>query len=211
VNGSIFPLTLDQRVARLNELAAEQLNARFPALYSLARGETGGRDPSAAHPFALRESDRRYTADCTGVACWGQGIDRYQLKRFPLYAGWINTDSMLMDAVGEYAVTGGGMREPVQAMFRPVTTTPKPGHLVVFPATYDRGVKTRGSIGHVVTIVAINCLEWPGLLEAADRVTVVHCHGGRRGRSVRAVDRESLRVAMGTSLPRARVIEMYAT
>ncbi len=206
----IVPLTLAERAARLEWLYGIEKVSSAPGLYSLKSGETGGRNPAALTPFAACE-DGRQRADCTGVAMWGQGIDRYQSEsRFPLYGGWINTDSMLMDALSERTITGSGGRVPKRAMFREVHEA-QPGHLIVYPAVYDQGVKAKGSIGHVVTVVEVRCTEWPGLAAAAGDIIVVHCHGGRIGRTKRAVDRTTLRSAMGTSVKRAHILLMHAT
>lgn len=211
-SGKLIPLSLDERAARLEWLYRHELAANRPALYSLKAGETGGRDPEAKLPFSLCD-DGRLRADCTGVALWGQGIDRYQPRRFaPLYGGWINTDSMLIDAIGAWAVTGAGNTEPRQAVFREIVGPPRPGHLIVYSALYDRGFKLAGSIGHVMTVVAVDpsLMEWPGLVAAAERITVVHCHGGNNGRRKRAVDRVTVKRAIGGAVRRARILEMVA-
>lgn len=62
----------------------------------------GGKDPTALDPADRWSKPRSLfvnrTCDCIGGMSWVGGWDRYQERRFPLYKGWINTDSMIMDA-----------------------------------------------------------------------------------------------------------------
>lgn len=74
-------------------------------LYYLLKDHNGGKAPAAPDP-----ADRwtnpgstffNRTCDCIGGQAWVGGFDRYQPSRFAhIYDGWINTDSMIMDARG---------------------------------------------------------------------------------------------------------------
>src|SRR5687768_4616315 len=72
---------------------------RARAMAALARSTyklgAGGRSPKADTPFTVR--DGVLGSDCIGFVCWCWGIDRFQ-ARFPVYGGWINTDSAIEDA-----------------------------------------------------------------------------------------------------------------
>lgn len=73
--------------------------------YYLLSEHNGGRDPRAKDPFDRWSHPGsafvNRTADCIGGAAWCGGFDRYQPERFAhLYDGWINTDSMIEDALG---------------------------------------------------------------------------------------------------------------
>jgi hypothetical protein len=73
--------------------------------YYLLEGHNGGKDPTARDPWDRWHKDggafENRTADCIGGASWCGGFDRYQPERFPLYDGWINTNSMIEDALGK--------------------------------------------------------------------------------------------------------------
>lgn len=103
----------------------------------------GGRDPYASTPVTKRGS--RYGSDCIGFALWCLGIDRYQPVDgedidYPFYEGWINTDSMLMDANGP------------RRYFEPVAY-PFPGCVIVYPSTYKNGKRDR--LGHIGVVVSV--------------------------------------------------------
>lgn len=98
--GTVLGLSLDDVAARARRLGAPD----FVAGYYLLRDHNGGKDPSAPDPFDRWSHEGstfvNRTADCIGGASWCGGFDRFQPDRFPLYDGWINTDSMLLDANG---------------------------------------------------------------------------------------------------------------
>lgn len=58
----------------------------------------GGKDPHASDPRS--EKDGKFGLDCTGGDSYASAIARFQ-KNFPLYGGWINTDSIVADARGD--------------------------------------------------------------------------------------------------------------
>lgn len=151
--GLVVPLTAQQRVQRALYLAglsdvttldpwvrASGAPRRCPDLYYLLKDHNGGKDPTAPDP-ADRWSKPgstfvNRTSDCIGGAAWIGGWDRYQPIRFAhVYSGWINTDSMRIDA-------RGAMRCFVRMC------APEPGCYVV------AGSGSPGhAIGHVGTVV----------------------------------------------------------
>ena len=153
--GIVVPLTAQQRVQRALYLAgraeldaldgyvrAERAPRNCPSIYYLLKDHNGGKDPTAPDP-ADRWSDKgstfvNRTCDCIGGAAWIGGWDRFQPTRFAhLYGGWINTDSMRMDAGG-----------PAKCFAR--LTAPEPGCYVVC-ASGSPG----HAIGHIGTVVGV--------------------------------------------------------
>lgn len=166
--GLVLPLTAEQRVARMKYLAGmltiEHLDFwpratpveldTIPGYedgrntcadgYYLLKDHNGGKDPTAIDPFDRWSMPGKTfvnrTADCIGAMAWCGGFDRYQPVRFAhLYDGWINTDSMLMDAIGP------------KKCFE-VIIQPEPGCFVVFAS---------GSCGHAIGHIG-------GVIEAPD-------------------------------------------
>lgn len=164
MRGVIRPTTAAEAVARGRRWAggralpkppgAPSGTKMVPLRYRLKAGFNGGKDPLAAHPGMPSYGDRTWTADCFGFVAWALGFDRYQVVRFPLSGGWLNTDSAVEDAKGR------------QRFFAPVAV-PKPGDIVV----YGRG---GGSVGHVGLVTTVPA-EWDGDFA---KVGVVHCSGG---------------------------------
>jgi hypothetical protein len=161
---------------RLRAVARARVIAARPSLYILG---AGGRNPKNDTPFTLK--DNRLGSDCVGFTAWCLGHDRYQPKSFPFYDGWINTDSLMMDAKAKrtwYARIG----------------KPEPGDVVVFPSIVQDGVRKR--IGHIglVTFVPRDIPDDVYSLSDTERrrwlkqVGVIDCAGsqGRRlnGRAV---------------------------
>lgn len=152
--GTIVSLTAEQRVQRalyligcatLDTLDEHVRKAGAPDVcpdgYYLLKTHNGGKDPTAPDPFdrwtKKGSTFVNRTADCIGGASWIGGWDRYQPKRFGFYDGWINTDSMRMDA-------GGPAR-----CFRKLDA-PEPGCYVVC-GSGSRGHK----IGHIGTVLTV--------------------------------------------------------
>jgi hypothetical protein len=118
--GLVLPLDARQRIKRalylaqvsdssiLDKWITPPVSLKCPDIYYRLKDFNGGKDPRAPHPATVwYEKDvngvnhERRTCDCIGGAAWIGGWDRYQPNRFShLYGGWINTDSMLMDARG---------------------------------------------------------------------------------------------------------------
>lgn len=154
--GLILPLTVEQRIRRalyLSQAAdssvldswVENPSFKCPDIYYRLKDYNGGKNPKAPHPASIwYEKDEngipreRRTCDCIGGAAWIGGWDRYQPVRFShLYGGWINTDSMLMDA--------NGPRKCFAKIDRPV-----PGCYVVC-ASGSPGHK----VGHIGTVISV--------------------------------------------------------
>jgi hypothetical protein len=154
--GLVVPLTPEQVVKRAlylaGEVGADELDEYVrdpapvcPTIYYRLNGAhdglgnyNGGKDPTAPDP-----ADRwckpgstfvNVTSDCVGGAAWCSGFDRYQPVRFGhLYSGWINTNSMILDASQD------------KRCFVPLDR-PEPGCLIVCKS---------GSPGHAVGHVGV--------------------------------------------------------
>jgi len=152
--GLVLPLTSQQRVqralyiAKLADISTLDMwipragaPARCPDIYYLLHEHNGGKDPTRPDPADRWHKDgstfENRTCDCIGAASWIGGWDRYQPIRFAhIYKGWINTDSMRLDAGG-----------PAKC-FRKIDA-PVPGCYVVC-ATGSPGHPNAGHIGTVV-------------------------------------------------------------
>lgn len=156
--GVVVPLTAQQRLQRAFYLAQmadlstldsfvrrDGAPQKCPDIFYLLKDHNGGKDPTAADP-ADRWSNPptvehptpqvNRTCDCIGGAAWIGGWDRYQPIRFAhIYGGWINTDSMRMDADG-----------PMKCFIR--LAAPEPGCYVVC-ASGSPG----HAVGHIGTVV----------------------------------------------------------
>ena len=160
-------------LAQIHELDAHVRRAGAPedcpAIYYLLHDHNGGKDPSAPDPADRWSSDGQTfvnrTCDCIGGQAWCAGFDRYQPTRFVhLYDGWINTDSMILDAQGP------------RRCFMPVDR-PTPGDMVVCKSG-SRGHRV-GHIGGIISVPA----EWdPSLLACWSALGVVDV-AARPGRS----------------------------
>jgi hypothetical protein len=163
VRGAVVHLTPDQVVNRALYLAGERAlwdldehvrkrdrildgEPECPVIYYRLEGHNGGTDPFApdcASHWQSAGGNNNVTSDCVGGAAWCSGFDRYQPERFAhIYSGWINTDSMLMDARGP-----GKCFEDVGR--------PELGTMIVCRSG------TRGhTIGHVGIVVGYKLAEW---------------------------------------------------
>lgn len=159
--GLVLGLTPAQVVARARYLGglsdASVLDSHVtapalhcPEIFYLLSGHNGGKDPTACDPadrwIKPDEIDAQgnrtvhtftnRTADCIGGGVWCAGFDRYQPVRFGhIYNGWINTDSMIADAIG-----------PAKCF--EVLDKPEPGCFVV-AETHAAGFEECGHIGTV--------------------------------------------------------------
>ncbi len=126
----------------------------------------GGKDPTAPDP-ADRWSKPgstfvNRTCDCVGAVAWGGGWDRYQRERFAhVYDGWINTDSMRIDAHGE------------ARCFRRIDR-PEPGAIIVYAS--DKLHQSHGvPVGHCGGITGYHRAEWePSDPECWNAIEVVN-------------------------------------
>lgn len=151
--GHVLPLSRQQRLQRAFYLAQladlstldpfvrrDGAPKQCPDIFYLLKDHNGGKDPTAADPADRWHADgstfENRTCDCIGGAAWIGGWDRYQPIRFAhVYGGWINTDSMRIDA-------RGAMKCFVKI------TAPEPGCYVV------AGSGSPGhAIGHIGTVV----------------------------------------------------------
>jgi len=172
--GVVLPMTMEEIRDRALYLASD----RCVAGYYLLHDHNGGKDPTAPDPFdrwKFQGKDGEWhtavTADCIGGAAWCGGFDRFQPVRFAhIYGGWINTDSMIMDARG-----------PGRCFVE--LDRPEPGCFVVC-ASGSRGHKV-GHIGTVVTVPA----EWDKQIgecwSALGVVDVASTGAGRRANTLR--------------------------
>lgn len=133
-------LTAEQKATSLAANRARAVErarriAKSKLLYVLG---AGGRDPKASTPFTKRNG--LTGSDCVGFTSWCLGHDRYQPETFELYDGWINTDSLMADAVGA--------RQWYERVGRPES-----GDVVVFPSLHKDGKRIR--MGHIALVVEV--------------------------------------------------------
>jgi len=171
------PLTPEQVVARAlylaGEVGADALDPyvrdpapECPVIYYRLQDHNGGTDPTAPDPATRWRTDGGLTAitcDCAGAAAWCSGYDRFQPQRFAhLYGGWINTNSMILDASGP------------RRCFVPLER-PEPGCLIVCKSG-SPGHKV-GHVGVVVSVPAAwdpssrACWEAIGVVDVASRAS----------------------------------------
>lgn len=187
--GLVVPLSLAQVAARARYLAGEAAadgldpHVRSPAPSCVAgyyqlKDHNGGKDPTAPDPFdrwPFQDKDGGWhtaiTADCIGGASWCGGWDRFQPIRFShIYGGWINTDSMLMDARG-----------PAKCFVE--LGRPEPGCYVVCKSGSPGHV-----VGHIGTIVGVPLEFDPkerDCWKALDVVDVASTGSGKRANTLR--------------------------
>jgi hypothetical protein len=172
--GKVLGLSLAQVLSRARYLASDECVAGYYRLNGDADDlppYNGGKDPTAADPFDRWSKPGKtfvnITADCIGGASWAGGFDRYQPVRFAhVYKGWINTDSMLIDAK-EHKRCFVTLDRPELGCFV-VAPSGSPGH----------------SVGHIGTIIGVPA-EWdPDVRECWKLLRVVDV--ADRGAGVRA-------------------------
>lgn len=142
---------------------------KCPTFFYLLKDYNGGTDPTAPDPCTrwrkpkTKESPNpieNRTADCIGGQAWCGGFDRLQKVRFPFYGGYINTDSMRMDA---------GAKKP--ACFRRLDR-PEPGCFVVYASDPDGKVHGH-KVGHIGGVVSVPAEYAPDTREWWDALGVV--------------------------------------
>lgn len=116
----------------------------------------GGTSPSAPGP----EDPQTRGCDCVGFDAWCGGFDRYQPEKFPLYDGYINTDSMIQEAL----TTGKWFK---------LLPAPESGCFIVTESFTKKGLDRDGRrvIGH--TGVVTDASEWKP--KGLAGIHVVHC------------------------------------
>jgi hypothetical protein len=146
--GKIISTTAAKAVARAKSMLTVVSNYILGA---------GGRDPSVSNPFTYVDKLGCFGSDCVGFVDWCWGLDRYQPNVFSEFDGWINTDSILLEASHK-------------SEFFEIIDQPRPGDAVVFPAVIENGKRVEcGHIG-LVTAVDSGVIAWPKL-ESLDRNT----------------------------------------
>lgn len=152
--GKVLDLTHQQRVDR----AVYAVDTHRFIQYNLESGRNGGFDPTApdcASRWQANAKGKTYTtSDCIGFALWAYGVDRYQKGDFPLYGGWMNTNSLVAAA-----------NDPKVTQVRKLAEL-VPGCLLVYPSA--RPLRWYGHIGVYIG---------DGFGDSTSRV--VHCHGPR--------------------------------
>lgn len=120
----------------------------------------GGRDWTSSTPCSLRPDyppPHNWGADCIAFLLWCWGMDRFQRDDFPLWDGWVNTNSLLEDARSS------------RHMFS-VVSAARAGCGIASPSIYKNGVLL--VMGHCGLVV-----------QGGTRPLVAHCHpdssGGR--------------------------------
>lgn len=104
----------------------------------------GGRNPKLPTPETIR--DGVLGCDCVGFALWCHGIDRFN-KLFPVYGGWMNTDSLREEALSD---------KPGEVDWVTRISVPEPGCLVVYGAAGKAPFRRIGHVGLVYRVPA----EW---------------------------------------------------
>lgn len=110
----------------------------------------GGRDPNAPTPFIAGR------CDCSGFVAWAVGYDR---KIGALAFEWLNTDTMIIDALSE------------NLFYELVTKEYLPGDVVVYPGIDLNRDGKRDRVGHCGVIVEGGAL--------ISQCRVVHCQARR--------------------------------
>lgn len=128
----------------------------------------GGTDPSADHP----QDTATGGCDCIGFCAWAKGFDRFQpgkrkrwsdtlkkwgiARKFPLYDGYINTDSMI-DEARKYG------------KWFTILSEPEDGCFIVGHSQFN--LLRKRKIGHIGVVV--DASEWATKKLAG--LKVVHC------------------------------------
>lgn len=126
----------------------------------------GGRNPRSSDPRSekLRNGIRRFGLDCSGLVAHAIGFDRYQPNFIP-WGGWVNTDSLIEDALG--------LRQLVEQVMYPEV-----GALLCFPGVDYDSDGDRDRIGHVAIVSSIaRVAEWDPNAPQYHLVDIIDCAG----------------------------------
>lgn len=136
-----------------NEVRRAEMLVGSPSINYHLKYPNGGTDPEAINPQDMHTGG----CDCIGFAAWCAGFDRYQPKKFPLYDGYINTDSMVMEATqwGRWFT---------------FLDKPEPGCFIVSPSYFSK-LRLKRVIGHIGVVVDASEYGTKGLAG----LQVVHC------------------------------------
>ena len=127
--------------------------------YSMVSGLNGGTNPEASDCSSTwhdKKGETVHTSDCVGFALWACGFDRWQRQRFPLWGGWINTDSLVEAALKGLSWVGTNVKIAE-------ITEPSMGAVVVYPSYRRYPWSIKKTPGHIGVILADG--------------SVAHCHG----------------------------------
>lgn len=105
-------------------------------------GRLGGDDPTAENCADWSYGYRTLTADCVGFALYCAGLARYQPGFSGLNGSWLNTDSIIADAIGGRRTFFEEVKDGRAVL---------PGDLLVSRSTFVAGVRVKA--GHVGVIV----------------------------------------------------------
>jgi hypothetical protein len=176
-------MTTEEQLRRTKRLLDEEARLAHDedrCLYRLDPGKNGGRDPHALDPASqwTDGDDVFRSLDCSGYYFYVTGADRFQPETFPHYGGYMNTDSVLLDARGWAGTRTQDYRErqkrAKQAWWRVVA--PRAGCGVVYGSVDRNGDEPRvGHIGKVMyvdtSIPVTEPLFW-------EQMRVAHCSSG---------------------------------
>lgn len=186
-------LPLSRNLLSSLALAASRAKAMINAPVPYVLG-AGGRKPMASTPIGMRNGRRG--CDCVGFTAWCAGFDRFQ-KDFPLYGGWINTDSSL----GRWNAKTGQW-DPADCWFLRLEK-PVIGCWIVYPSVDLDNDGDRDRIGHVGIVTSVAC-EWSWAT-----TKVVHCSSSasraHKGRAIQETTAElwaRARTFRGRTAPR---------
>jgi cell wall-associated NlpC family hydrolase len=173
VGTRIRPTTSAEAMVRARSMIGKRIR------YSLG---AGGRDPWDNDPATeVAGAKASATCDCAGFVAWALGFDRKQPESdFPLWGGWINTDSAMEES------------KRTQTWFLR-TQVPEVGGLIVFGSVRQNGKRTPGHIGIVTEVPA----GWAGADGDYVRMKVVHCSGGNDRRLGHAIHETNGKVWAG--------------
>lgn len=138
----------------------------------------GGANPDADRCDVDAKGVPTFRSDCVGFGMHCAGADRYQPIRFPLYGGWINCNSAILDA-----------RSARPSMFREIPRWGAlPGDMVVYPSRFF-------GLGHGHWGVVVGLTRFVGSLDPkatwTDRLVVAHCSAGHQKRLGYAISQGS--------------------
>jgi len=132
----------------------------------------GGTDPNAYGPA----DEDTHGCDCIGYACWAAGFDRFQPKKFQMYGGYINTDSMIEEATAK-SYRGDDRWQHDGGKWFTVLDKPEEGCFIV-AHTYRKLLSPWRTIGHIG--VVCDASEWA--TKGLAGITVAHCSPGNVNR-----------------------------
>lgn len=206
-NNIILPFAPEVKVLRARSIVGlKNTNYRLPY-------PNGGKDPRSAHPASAYNSPilKRLVnvCDCSGFTAWVQGYSRLQDGRgeFPAFpdtpsvaGGYINTDSMIEEALGFNRRKG--LAPYAGGRWFSVLAHPIVGCIVVYHKRVDSSPlwKMNPKVGHVGVVTEVPAEQYeekdremyfkPNTRNHKQGIQVVHCSGVDKtgGTAVRETD-----------------------